>query len=182
MKLLLRRESYPVLWSAMAGVIIILDVQIGPFVQFPFLFLLPVLFASWYNGKWWGLAFAVILPLIRLYWVSMQSLPWSILESVVNAAIRMGVLTLVAFLTARVALQRRELEKEVQALEGLLPICSYCKKIRDESGKWNMLEQYISERSEAEFSHGICPDCLNKNYPDIADRMKKKYGPASGLT
>ncbi|HTG01602.1 MAG TPA: PAS domain S-box protein [Nitrospirota bacterium] len=61
---------------------------------------------------------------------------------------------------------------EVKALSGLLPICSSCKKIRDDHGYWNDLEQYISKHSEAEFSHSICPDCAQKLYPDLYRRIK----------
>jgi PAS domain S-box-containing protein len=56
---------------------------------------------------------------------------------------------------------------EVKQLSGLLPICASCKKIRDDKGYWNQIETYIRDRSEAEFSHGICPDCFKKLYPDI---------------
>ncbi len=57
-------------------------------------------------------------------------------------------------------------EKRAERLEGLLPICSYCKKIRDRNNTWLPLELYIEERSEAEFSHGICPECFEKHKPD----------------
>jgi hypothetical protein len=57
--------------------------------------------------------------------------------------------------------------KEVKTLKGMLPICANCKKIRDDSGYWNLIEDYIRDHSEAEFSHGICPDCLRKLYPDM---------------
>ena len=53
-----------------------------------------------------------------------------------------------------------------RSLQGLLPICSSCKKIRDEQGKWNQIETYIRSRSEADFSHGICPECARRLYPD----------------
>ena len=54
----------------------------------------------------------------------------------------------------------------VKTLRGLLPICAYCKKIRDDKGYWNRLESYIRDHSGAEFTHGICPECLKKLYPD----------------
>jgi ABC-type multidrug transport system fused ATPase/permease subunit len=57
--------------------------------------------------------------------------------------------------------------QEVKTLSGLLPICSSCKKIRDDQGYWNQIESYIQTRSDAEFSHSICPDCAKKLYPDI---------------
>lgn len=55
---------------------------------------------------------------------------------------------------------------EVDALRGIIPICSFCKKIRDDQGFWNRVEKYIEEKSGAEFSHGICPDCLKEHYPN----------------
>lgn len=56
---------------------------------------------------------------------------------------------------------------EIKTLSGLLPICAHCKNIRDENDNWHRIEKYIDERSEAEFSHGICPDCAEKYYPGI---------------
>ncbi len=56
---------------------------------------------------------------------------------------------------------------EIKTLRGILPICSHCKKIRDDRGYWNQLETYIKEHSEADLSHGICPECLKKHYPDF---------------
>jgi hypothetical protein len=56
---------------------------------------------------------------------------------------------------------------EVKTLSGLLPICSHCKKIRDDKGYWNKIETYISNHSNAMFSHGICEECVKKHYPDF---------------
>ncbi len=56
---------------------------------------------------------------------------------------------------------------EVKTLSGLLPICASCKNIRDDNGYWNQIEYYIKTHSEAEFSHSICPDCVQKLYPDL---------------
>ena len=53
---------------------------------------------------------------------------------------------------------------DIKTLKGIVPICSHCKKIRDDKGYWNILEAYIQEHSGAEFSHGICPECLEKLY------------------
>jgi len=61
---------------------------------------------------------------------------------------------------------------EVNRLQGILSICASCKKIRQEDGEWKILEMYISERSDASFSHGICPECRTKLYPDCSSRPK----------
>lgn len=66
----------------------------------------------------------------------------------------------------------REALAKVKTLSGMLPICSHCKKIRDDKGYWNQVEIYIRDRSEAEFSHGICPDCLKKYYPEYYDKSE----------
>ena len=58
----------------------------------------------------------------------------------------------------------------ISRLRGLLPICSHCKKIRDDKGYWEQIETYISEHSDAEFTHGLCPDCAKKYYPQDDDR------------
>lgn len=66
----------------------------------------------------------------------------------------------------------RELQEamaEIKVLDGLLPICATCKKIRDDKGYWKQLEDYISDHSEATFTHGICADCARKIHPDWDD-------------
>ena len=73
---------------------------------------------------------------------------------------------MVAMLVDKIRVESTRIETKVEQLEGILPICCYCKKIRDETGKWKMLEEYIEDRSKAEFSHGICPDCMIEKRPD----------------
>ena len=71
----------------------------------------------------------------------------------------------------------RELQNalvEVKALSGLLPICSSCKKIRDDQGYWIQVETYISKHSDATFTHGLCPECLKQYYPEVYKRWKAK--------
>jgi len=63
-----------------------------------------------------------------------------------------------------------ELEKaidEIKVLKGILPICSYCKKIRDDEGEWDVLESYIQSHSDAKLSHGVCPECYKKQIEEI---------------
>jgi hypothetical protein len=72
--------------------------------------------------------------------------------------------------TADLEQEKRNLEEAlstVKLLSGLLPICASCKKIRDDRGYWNRIEKYIEEHSEAEFTHGLCPDCVEKLYPGL---------------
>ncbi len=61
----------------------------------------------------------------------------------------------------------QEALSEVKTLRGFLPICAHCKKIRDDEGYWQQIELYIQQRSEAQFSHGICPECARSLYPEL---------------
>lgn len=81
--------------------------------------------------------------------------------------------------------QARDREKEliaelqnalakVKLLSGLLPMCSNCKMIRDDAGYWRQVEDYLSEHSEAQLSHSLCPNCVQELYPDLAEKILKR--------
>lgn len=79
----------------------------------------------------------------------------------------------------RTAMEREKLIKELQdalasikTLRGLLPICAHCKRIRDDKGYWNRIEEYIQDHSEADFTHGLCPDCKQELYPELESGKK----------
>ena len=79
---------------------------------------------------------------------------------------------------AQEALRKAE-EAELNQLRGLLPICSSCKAIRDDRGYWQQLEKYISEHSDALFTHGLCPPCAEKLYPELYSKNQPPAPPAS---
>ena len=62
--------------------------------------------------------------------------------------------------------QLKDALANVKTLRGLLPTCAWCKKIRDDKGSWHTVESYVRDRSDADFSHGMCPDCFTTHYPD----------------
>jgi len=69
----------------------------------------------------------------------------------------------------------RAIEKTmVNAIGAFLPICAHCKKIREDDGSWTSIEKYISDHSEAEFSHGLCPACVKELYPQYAERLSEE--------
>jgi hypothetical protein len=75
---------------------------------------------------------------------------------------------MVAERTAELHAQNRKLSEamaKVRTLKGLVPICAACKKIRDDAGFWHQLETYVHDHTEAEFSHGLCPDCVPHYFP-----------------
>ena len=80
-------------------------------------------------------------------------------------------------LVARLKVAERilNLQDEVKRLQGLLPICQYCKKIREDKNLWTQIESYIAERSEADFTHGICPECYEKHVRPELEHLKASY-------
>ncbi|GAB4460740.1 MAG: hypothetical protein Kow0031_40150 [Anaerolineae bacterium] len=93
-----------------------------------------------------------------------------------NGMVRLGFFLIVTYMFAalQASWQRKEqLIAELQTtltkvklLEGILPVCSFCKKIRDKDNRWNSMEGYLMEHSEAQFSHTFCPECGKKHYPE----------------
>ncbi len=84
----------------------------------------------------------------------------------------------------RIEADREHLIKELQntlatvrQLEGILPICSFCKKIRNDKGYWDQVDAYISRNSEAKFSHGVCPECFAKHYPEYVENSSEPETP-----
>ncbi|MDP2104672.1 MAG: response regulator [Desulfobulbaceae bacterium] len=63
---------------------------------------------------------------------------------------------------------------EIKTLKGMIPICASCKNIRNDQGYWEVVEKYVMERTEAQFSHGICPKCIAKLYPDFVNELVDK--------
>jgi GAF domain-containing protein len=72
----------------------------------------------------------------------------------------------------RVSNELREAAAKIKTLHGLLPICSYCKGVRDDEGYWQSVEAYVESRSDAHFTHGICPSCLEKHYPQFSHQKQ----------
>ncbi|GAB6908684.1 hypothetical protein JCM12296A_45240 [Desulfosarcina cetonica] len=85
---------------------------------------------------------------------------------------RIGVGKRIVDLQSRLSEKVNALQRaldHVKTLQGIIPICSFCKKIRNDKGYWDQVEEYIGNHSQAEFSHGICPECMRTHYPEYDD-------------
>ncbi|MDA8169321.1 MAG: hypothetical protein M0Z59_06430 [Nitrospiraceae bacterium] len=184
-------QSRPMLAAeglALVLVIGIVDYLTGYHVHVTLFYLVPVCFSAWFMGGGAGTLFSMlsVFSIILADKISGKiylDLPvegW-------NALVHLGFFATVSLLVSKLKQNFAEREElvcslqealdEVKKLSGFLPICSHCKKIRDDMGYWTQLEKYISERSEAQFTHGICPDCLKKLYPDVHIEHIKECGP-----
>lgn len=172
-------------WLIAGAAMTAVDYLAGPDSQFPVVYALPVVLAAWYSGRTPAIALvgamtAAHVVLHQASWVQAGELSLQ----VTAALIRGGVVILIALWFARLAEHERELQRHVQRLEGLLPICSFCKSIRNKSGAWEPLEEFVSTRSEARFSHGFCPPCGKTHYDFELDDVESEPArdlPSSGL-
>jgi hypothetical protein len=157
-------SAHPAVWFGVAGIFLTADYYAGPTIQFPIAFIFPVALASWHRGIRWGLFFAVCQPVSRfafnLYWDA----PWPMTVAAINLLIRVVVLCAFAWLVAYTVRQRHR----IAALERLLPVCAWCRKIRNEQDKWQSLDSYLSEHAKIDVTHSICPDCMSKQFPEEA--------------
>jgi hypothetical protein len=152
----------PGILIALTAPIAALDWLSGPHVSLGLLYLVPLTLAAWYGHTRLALAIAVVLPVLRLsYFVfDVWEPPGTFAHVVLNATVRAGVLVAAVYLI-RHTRRAKELEREVVALRGMLPMCLYCKRIQTTEGNWQPVEQYVAERSDAAFTHRVCPYCTD---------------------
>ena len=150
----------------------LLDYLTGSHISVSIFYLIPICFVTWFINRKAGYFMSVVsiatIPLV-LY---MQDDPVNTVIGVWNLLLVFGFFAVVTFLSSKLREHMEAREKlveelqtaikEINKLSGMLPICVYCKKIRDDEGYWNILEEYLSNHSEANFSHCICPDCQEK--------------------
>jgi hypothetical protein len=158
----------PMWWVPVTAILLAIDYRTAIYTEFPVGYVIPVAIAAWYSGRRPALALAVVNPAVH---VVFQLFFWTQAGSVAillfAATLRCAAVCVLAFWLSRLSEHERELYHHVETLEGLLPICAFCKSIRNDAGDWERLEKYISKRSDAQFSHGFCPSCQKKHYPDL---------------
>ncbi len=123
--------------------------------------------ARWRFEAFLFISVYIFLILFSIVFTRQIRLTWNKLQAANDSLNKKGV-----ELESLVESLKAALEN-VKTLSGLLPICSNCKKIRNDGGYWEQIEGYIREHSEAEFTHSICPDCVRKLYPDLYNEMTK---------
>ena len=157
-----------VFWVALAW----LDYAMGLKVRFGPAYAIPVLLSTWYLGRNWGLLSALMSTVL---WHGMQMIVlqdysitfyryWDLLSGFLAFSAVALAASWSRGLYAREILLNVELQQaleKVKTLEGLLPICAWCRKVRNEQGLWEQIEVYVSKHSDTTWTHGICPECAN---------------------
>jgi ABC-type nickel/cobalt efflux system permease component RcnA len=158
-------------------------VSIGTFVVYPYPFRRQLVA--------WAALLASLTGLIWAHWVTMPS--YERVATGLNVVLA-GVLGML------IARNRAQLDKDLDAslerereataererataalrrLEGIIPICAYCHQVRTEAGAWEQLDQYVRSRTDADFSHGVCPACAQKHFPDLVAPGAEQAAPSA---
>jgi len=173
-----KAPSLTLLWLSVLAVAV-LDYVTGYEIGMFAFYFIPVALGAWQGGRRAGFILALTCTtvwfVVDLATVHTYSREWYRYE---NAAIRGVAFLVVAILLSRIKdlvgkerehaeREREHAAKQIKELQGLLPICASCKKIRDDQGNWEQIESYIAARSPTQFSHGLCPQCAERLYPDF---------------
>jgi hypothetical protein len=182
------------LWLSVFGLSVWLDYLIGSIIHVHFLFIIPVLIAAHRSGRTWGFTLAASMPVAHGLILFHEAASINLPQLCAGMATHIATLALLAELVHRVTVQKRELlvqklaladaldeaRHSIKILRGMLPICSGCKSIREDNGYWKRIEDYLQVHSELEFSHGICPDCVEKLYPEFAGVILRRKSAEPG--
>jgi hypothetical protein len=163
----------------------LVDYVTGYEIALSLFYVIPISIAAWFGGKRQGIVISTLsfITIAVTDFVAGKVYTNSVTEFW-NLLMHLSLFVIVSLLVSRLKVEfdvhkkliveLQEALGEVKQLSGLLPICASCKKIRDDTGYWNQIETYISKHSEATFSHSICPECIKKLYPELADEILAK--------
>lgn len=166
-------KAHAVLLIAAVGTVFVLDLWIARGVGIAMVYATFVLLAGWWADRRWALTvaggctllIAVALPLLRGGHVA-----WSVI--ITNHLLALATI----WITAAVVWHHKQREEKVRRLTGLLPMCSLCKKVRDDRGLWSQVEQYFEEHyADLQFTHGLCPICSKQLYPELFPKLSEQY-------
>ena len=158
---------------ALWGVVGWFDYRLGMKVRFGPFYALPVLLLSWYLGRAWGV-FAALVSGALWHTIQLLVIPETSFKYFRYWDLALGFLAFAAIaigaawakeLSEKEANAKRELQQaldRVRVLEGMLPICAWCQKVRDDQGAWEPIETYVGKHSNTTWTHGICPECERK--------------------
>lgn len=150
----------------MAVTLLGLDYLTGQYFSFSSIYMLFVVAVSWTNGARTGVALALLTPVIReLLTEAVRQRDFNVAAFLSTEVSRMVSWSVIAVITARLAVHERKLRRERDVLVSLLPVCTYCHKIRSDAEGWESLDEYIAEH-HGQFATGLCPECARSRFPE----------------
>jgi K+-sensing histidine kinase KdpD len=152
------------------------DARTGEQYDFFAFYFIPISIAAWWAGRGSGILIALVSAAAWFQSDFLAHRSYSYLVGSWDTLMRGCAFLLIAMAVSKVKselLRERRLRREladamsqIKQLQGILPMCSFCRKIRDQSERWVPMEKYIAEHSDARVSHGLCPACYRKHYGD----------------
>lgn len=113
---------------------------------------------------WFTISAAFVCSLLTMFAYYYSPDGGELWKVLLNRLLALFVIWVTAILANRII---QEAHKEIQTLQGMIPICASCKKIRDDKGYWSQIETYLYTHSELQFSHGLCPACVKERHPEF---------------
>src|SRR5262245_41051394 len=162
------------------GAIGLADYSSGREMSFGVFYFLPIWLITWHFNRKGGILMALICAVVWFVVDDAGSDYSKPFFAFWNAGVRLAYFLTFALLLSHAGEQLHQSRREVNQLSSLLPICATCKKIRDENGAWQEFETYIRDPSATKFSHGVCPECAQKLYPEFSDELLKKWKQEGG--
>ena len=163
--LLPNNRLHPAWWMPVGALLVVLYFMAAPLREYPMAYAIPVMLAAWFSGRVASLVLAVAVPSFQFAYLAVTEVGPDVPSLLMMTVLRGAFIAVMGQWFARLSEHERRLHRYVVKLEGLLPICAFCKSIRNEADAWEPLEAFISTRSDADFSHGFCPDCMRTHYP-----------------
>jgi hypothetical protein len=172
--------------AVLVAILGLTDFGTGYEISFSIFYLAPVSFVAWFAGRRAGLTIALLSAIVWLAADVASGHPFPhVLVPFWNATVRFGFFAVTVVLLnklhhiideqATLIKDLQEARDDAKKLSGLIPICAWCKRVRDDEGYWKQVELYISEHSEASFTHAICPEC-KRNWDEEARKAMSWSG------
>lgn len=158
------RDRRPWKFLTLAAVLMVVDFCLGPYIQFPVFFVVPVMLIAWYYNTGWAVAVALAMAggrfLFHWYW----DFPVELMPAALNTVMRGVVLVVIAYLTASTAILVRRLRQRIRDLEAQLPVCEECGVLQNDTGQW------VDAGVMPPKAPCLCPVCEERRYGMSPDR------------
>ncbi len=188
MKIIEYFERKSKLYLAIFGLVLnifvgLIDYVTGYEIGLSVFYLIPISFVTWFVHKKVGICMSVVSAATIVVSNLWAGQPYRhFLIEFWNFLVHFGFFAIFTLLLSKLKFDLEEQKRivfelqaalrEIKTLGRLLPICASCKKIRDDKGYWNQLESYISKHSEVQFNHSLCPECIEKLYPEYHEKKR----------
>jgi K+-sensing histidine kinase KdpD len=160
-----------ILITGSTAAIFAVDMLLPRGVALPMLYVIPILLSVHCRQRWFRVSIAVACTVLTVagYVFTESAVPTWI--AVTNRALAFAVI----WITAVLAWQRMQAREHVNVLRDLLPMCASCHKVRDDKGYWSQVEEYLEAHTQTMLTHGICPACMQKWYPDFYPQVAEQH-------